>query len=43
MAEPRIVIEWGGKVFEFASAAEALKAGFHVNTGPLPAKPEEKK
>jgi hypothetical protein len=34
---PLIVIEWGGEIFTFASAEEALKAGFHV-----PKDPEEK-
>lgn len=23
-------IHWGGKIFRFASEAEALKAGFHI-------------
>lgn len=26
-------IHWGGKVFRFASAEEALKAGFHIGDG----------
>lgn len=28
--EPGIEINWGGKKYEFASAEEALRAGFHL-------------
>jgi hypothetical protein len=39
--EPAIEIQWGGKTFHFASKAEALKAGFHLDDVALPAKPDE--
>ena len=28
--EPLIIIHWGGKMFTFRNAAEALEAGFHL-------------